>query len=123
MEILVPLSPFIMVIAIVGFGAWQKTRAQREMQTTLRAAIEKGQPLPPDVVESMSAAIHRPPSATRDIRLGVILLAVSAGIALCGTVLGFFSDDAQHAFLAFAAIPAMIGLAFVVLSFFNKNKD
>lgn len=121
--ILVPLSPFIMIIAIVGFSAWQKTKGQKEIQATLRAAIEKGQPLPVDVIESMSAAIHRPPSAARDMRLGVILLAVSAGIALAGVALGFISDEARYAFLAFAAIPTTVGLAFIVLSFFNKNKD
>ncbi|MDQ8029098.1 MAG: DUF6249 domain-containing protein [Brevundimonas sp.] len=122
-ELLIPLSPFIMIIAVVGFQTWQKVKAQKEMQHTLRAAIEKGQPLPTDVIESMSASIHRPPSATRDMRLGVILLAVSAGIALCGGALSFFAEETLYAFLAFAAIPATVGVAFLGLSVFNKNKD
>ena len=40
-ELLIPLSPFIMVTAIVGFQTLQKIKAQKEMQQTLRAAIEK----------------------------------------------------------------------------------
>lgn len=122
-ELLIPLSPFIMIIAIVGFQTVQKVKAQKEMQQTLRASIEKGQPLPADVIESMSAAIHRAPSATRDMRLGVILLAVAAGVALCGGALSYFEEKVFYAFLAFAAVPATVGLAFLGLSFFNKNKD
>ncbi|MFC7379772.1 DUF6249 domain-containing protein [Brevundimonas sp. GCM10030266] len=121
--LLVPLSPFIMIIAVVGFQTWQKIKAQKEMQQTLRAAIDKGQPLPTDVIESMSASIHRPPSANRDMRLGVILLAVSAGVALCGAAFSYFAEEALYAFLAFAAIPATVGVAFLGLSAFNKNKD
>lgn len=121
--LLIPLSPFIMVIAIVGFQTVQKTKAQKEMQQTLRAAIEKGQSLPADVIESMSASIHRAPSANRDMRLGVILLAIAAGVALCGGALSYFEERVFYAFLAFAAVPATVGVAFLGLSFFNKNKD
>lgn len=122
-ELLIPLSPFIMVIAIVGFQTVQKTKAQREMQQTLRAAIDKGQSLPVEVIESMSASIHRAPSANRDMRLGVILLAIAAGVALCGGALSYFEERVFYAFLAFSAVPAAIGVAFLGLSFFNKNKD
>lgn len=123
MEFLIPLAPFIMVIAIVGFSAWQKRKAQQEIQTTLRTAIEKGQSLPADVIEAMSAAIHRPPSAARDMRLGVLLLATGLGITVCGLVLGYFAEEARYGVGALAAVPTTIGLAFIVLSFFNKNKD
>ena len=122
-ELLVPLSPFIMVIAIVGFQTMQKIKAQKQMQETLRAAIEKDQSLPTDVIEAMSASIHRPPSANRDMRLGVILLAVAAGLSLCGTALSQFADEVFYAMLAVSAIPATIGVAFLGLSFFTKNKD
>lgn len=121
--ILIPLSPFIMVTAIIGFQSWQKTKAQKEIQQTLRAAIDKGQPLPIDVVDSMSAAIHRPPSANRDMRLGVILLATAIGISIFGITMGYFAEEAAYAIGALAAIPGAIGLAFIALSFFNKNKD
>jgi len=122
-EILIPLAPFIMVVAIVAIPAWLKSRDRREMQATLRSAIEKGQPLPPEVIESITKDNVKPPAtAARDLRTGVILLAVAIGIAIMGYALRFNAMDAFYAVSGLAAIPGMIGLAFIVLSIFNKNK-
>lgn len=123
LEILIPLAPFIMVVAIVAIPAWLKSRDRREMQATLRTAIEKGQPLPPEIIETISKENVKPPAtAARDLRTGVILLAVAAGLAILGYTVSFASMDAQYSISGVAAIPGMIGLAFVILSFFNKNK-
>ncbi len=61
-------------------------------------------------------------SAMRDMRKGVILLAVSIGIVLFGYAVSFEDMDALYPVSGIAAIPGMIGLAFIILSFFNKNK-
>ncbi|MDR7114330.1 DUF6249 domain-containing protein [Caulobacter sp. BE254] len=122
--ILIPLAPFLMVAAIVIVPAWLRTRERREMQATVRAAIEKGQPLPPELVEALSKDV-RPrtvSSAHRDMRIGVILLFVSGGVALTGIALGQINDNAMFGTVSGAAIPGMIGLAFIILSFFNPNK-
>ncbi|KQY29780.1 hypothetical protein ASD21_18270 [Caulobacter sp. Root1455] len=123
-EFLIPLAPFLMVAAIVIVPAWLRTRDRREMQATVRAAIEKGQPLPPELVEALSKDV-RPKmvsSSHRDMRIGVILLFVAGGVALTGVALGQINDNAMYGTLSGAAIPGMIGLAFVILSFFNPNK-
>lgn len=123
MDVLIPLAPFIMVIAIVVIPSWLKSRDRREMQATLRTAIEKGQPLPADLIDSLTRQeIKTPPSAAKDIRTGVVLIAVSLGIAILGYCIGMMDNDALYPILGASAIPGMIGLAFVVLSFFNKNK-
>lgn len=123
LEILIPLAPFLMVIAIVVIPAWLKSREKRDMQETLRKSIEQGQPLPAEIIESLSRSVPPPASASRDIRIGVMLIAAAAGIAGCGAILGYFAEEAAYAVGAFAAIPGAIGLAFVILSFFNKNRD
>jgi len=122
-EILIPLAPFLMVVAIVAIPAWLKSRDRREMQATLRAAIEKGQPLPPEVIESISKENAKPPAtAARDLRTGVILVAVAVGIGILGYAVSFAEMDAYYPIVGVAAIPGMIGLAFIILSFFNKHK-
>ena len=113
-----------MIAAIVVGPALLKSRERREMQSTLRSAIEKGQPLPPDVIDALSRENIKPPvTAARDLRVGVILLAISIGIALMGYLISFEENEAFYPVSGVAAIPGMIGLAFIVLSFFNKNKD
>nr|WP_240387265.1 DUF6249 domain-containing protein [Brevundimonas naejangsanensis] len=112
-----------MIGAIVIVPNWLKSRDRREMQATLRSAIEKGQPLPPEVIESITKDNAKPPAtAARDLRTGVILLAVAMGIAIMGYALRFNAMDAFYAVSGVAAIPGMIGLAFIILSIFNKNK-
>lgn len=103
------------------------------MQATVRAAIDKGQPLPPEVIEALSKeATKNLPSRTRDIRRGIIWLATGIGIAAFSLIneLRGFGDgwegggpNFDGGLLGIAAIPVTIGLAFIVLSFFNKNKD
>ena len=85
LEILIPLAPFLMVVAIVVVPAWLKSRERKEMQATLRTAIEKGQPLPPEVIDALSRDnIKAPATAGRDLRVGVILL---ASVLACSRIL------------------------------------
>lgn len=123
-EVLIPLAGIFMIVAIVVGPAWLKSRERREMQATLRASIERGQALPPEVIEALSRDNIKPPAtASRDLRTGVILLAVAAGIAATFGWMGYqIDEEVPYGFAAFAAIPGAIGLAFIILSFFNKNK-
>jgi hypothetical protein len=123
------LCVFGTITAIVFGPTYLKFRERREMQATVRAAIDKGQPLPPEMIEAMTKDVAKNlPSRTRDIRRGIIWLAVGLGIAAFGYLnsLGWQDSDMEHVFggsIGFAAIPVTVGLAFLVLSFFNKNRD
>lgn len=121
-EVLIPLAPFAMVVAIVVVPAWLKSRERREMQATLRTAIEKGQPLPPEIIDAMTKNVKVAPTSLSDIRTGIIWLAVGAGLAALGFFIGFEEAEAYHPMLGVAAIPAIIGVAYIALSFFNPNK-
>lgn len=126
MEDLIPLvavsMPFIMVIAIVVVPAILKSRERREMQTTLRAAIDKGQPMPPEVIDALTRNVKVAPTSLSDMRTGIIWLAVGLGLAAFGYVIGFEEADAFHPTVGLAVIPSVIGLAYIALSFFNPNK-
>lgn len=123
-DILVPLGLFGMIAAIVIVPNYLRIRERREMQKTVRAAIDKGQPLPPELIEALSkdVRVRKVSSAHRDLRIGVILLAVAAGISLTGVALGGINDNAMFGTISGAAIPGMVGVAFIILSFFNPNK-
>ena len=118
------------IVAIILGPSWLKARERQETQATVRAAIDKGQPLPPEVIEALTRDVKKNlPSRTRDIRQGIIWLAVAIGMAAFSLITGdgFQGDDwrmaAGNGLLGLACIPATVGLAFIVLSFFNKNKD
>lgn len=122
------------IVAIIIGPGYLKSRERREMQETVRRAIDKGQPLPPEVIEAMSKDVTKNlPSRTKDIRRGIIWLATGIGIGAFGVInemswgrAGWHGEDGamvSGGLLGIAAIPVTIGLAFIVLSFFNKNKD
>lgn len=118
------------ITAIIVGPTWLKSREKREMQATLRHAMDKGQSLPPEVIDALTQDVSRNlPSRSRDLRRGVIWLAVGIGIAAFGLINDLsasgndWGGNVGDGLLGIAAIPATIGLAFIVLSFFNPNKD
>ena len=127
--ILIMLIIFGSLTAIVFGPSYLKSRERREIQTTVRHAIDKGQELPPELIDAMTRDVaSKLPSRTRDLRRGVIWLAVGIGLAAFGYLsnLGWNDHDlegAARAMMGLAAIPATIGIAFIVLSFFNPNKE
>ena len=126
MEILIPISFFAMIAALVIVPRYFRSIERQKMADTLRVAIDKGQPLPTEVIEAMSSNVRSPglpPSPQRDLRTGVIWVAVALGMIVIGLVAGFEDPDATYWFIGLAALPGFIGLAFVTLGLLNKPKS
>jgi len=120
--IFVPIAFFAMIAAIVVGPSYLRSREREKLQETLRIAIEKGQPIPPEVIESMTQGARQPPSADRDLRRGIIWLGVAAGFAAMGWIIGLAEPDATYPMLGVAAFPAFIGLAFLVIALVSRRK-
>lgn len=126
MEILIPLGFFAMIAALVIVPRYFRSIERQKMADTLRAAIEKGQPLPTEVIEAMSSNVRSPglpPSPQRDLRTGVIWLGVGVGLAGMGAAISIEEADALYPVLGLAAFPTFIGLAFIALGLLNKTKS
>jgi hypothetical protein len=132
MEDFIPIfaifAVFGSITAIVVGPTYFKSREKREMQATVRHAMDKGQALPAELIDAMTQDVaSKLPSRTRDLRRGVIWLAIGVGLAAFGLVSEFGGDawngGVDTGLLGIACIPATIGLAYIVLSFFNPNKD
>ena len=112
------------IVAIVLVPRYFKSRERQALQATLRAAIEKGQPLPPEVIDTLSRDVRPVASSARDLRVGVIWLGVALGFIGLAYALGYSDSDAVDAFyplLGVAAFPGFIGLAFVVMALLNRK--
>ena len=126
------MTPVLIVLIIFGSFAslfivprYFKSVERQKMADTLRIAIEKGQPLPTEVIDAMSSNVRSPvnlPSPQRDLRVGIIWLGVGVGLAAFGTAISFEEPDALLPILGFAAFPTFIGLAFIALGLLNKAK-
>ena len=117
------LAFFGFLTAIIIGPRWFKSRDRRELQQTLRLAMDKGQPLPPEAIEAITSDAPNPPSPERDLRGGVIWLAIGLGVAFFGWFMGFEEDDAVYPIIGLASIPILVGLALIVLSVLGRNRQ
>lgn len=120
-HILIPLSPFIMAIAIVFIVQYFKSRDRKELQETLRVAIEKGQPL---TREDLAMLHVSPKRKGQDIRNGMVLIAIGLGMAILGYIIGIDAGHWRHPALGAAAIPFLIGVALLIFGIIDaKSKS
>ena len=137
---MVPFFFFCFLAAVILGPQYMRYRERERLHETLRLAFERGQPVPPELIEALQSqgrsrsrldidagadAIDRP---HRDLRRGVILLAV--GVGLTGVGAAFYgglydvggSEETFGTFAALGAVPACIGLAFLGLWYFGRNR-
>ncbi|MEM7277751.1 MAG: DUF6249 domain-containing protein [Pseudomonadota bacterium] len=97
------LATAAMVIALLYFRA----KGRKELHTTLRTALEKGESLSPEVLEGLS---H---SKSGDFRRGLLGLAIGVAFGLFGLVIG--EEDAVRPMLGIAMFPIMVGVAYLLM--------
>lgn len=105
-------------VILLGVFFWLRFRARREMQETIRAALDKGQELSPELIDRLG---HPKAPKDRDFRLGVIWIAVAVGIAILGFAIP--EEEATQPLLGIAGLPFVIGAAYLILNKFAKRDD
>ncbi len=102
-----------LIIAIVAYGRFRNQKLRHE---TIRLAIEKGQPLPAEVLDP---ARRRDPH-TADLRRGLVLVALGLGAGL----FFYFSTPPgapEHTW-AVGFVPGLMGIAYVASHFLARPK-
>jgi hypothetical protein len=113
-SIVVPGMIFLFVLAIVGGAFYVGYRETRERQETLRLAIEKGLPIPPELVEGAGA--DRNPD--RDLRAGIRQIFIGLGVG----VLLWFVAPFKNVW-AVGAMIAIFGLGNLVAWLIGRRRD
>ncbi len=118
-EIVVPVALFATLLCIVAIVMMFRYRIRKEMQLTMRAAIQSGQELSPEVLAGLTAALQ--PSRSADLRRGVVGLGLS--LAFVGLAFAVGEPDATGPLLGLAAFPFFIGLAYLAIWRLNPNSS
>lgn len=116
-EYMIPVSAVVSVAIVLSLVFYFRYKTRNSTQQTIRTALDKGQALTPEIIESLGQP-KRPPNA--DLRLGLIWLAVGLACGAFGFILG--EEDAVRPFLAIGAFPFIIGLAYLVIHRFSGTE-
>ena len=105
-----------------------RSRERQRLYDMMKVAYEKGQPVPPEILASLTKDEQepQPSSATstdRDLRRAIVLIAVGLGIAGLGLGIGWgisMASDIGGAITGgviagVGAIPGFIGVAYLIL--------
>jgi len=110
--ILVPASFFASVVVIIALLVGIRLKKTKILHETIRSMIEKGQPIPPELLRPQA-----PPEAPRsDLRRGLVLIGVGLGVAGMAWGSHFFS-------WTIGLIPLLIGVAFLITWKLESNKN
>ena len=123
-EVIVPIALFSMVAAIVLVPRWLRSRDRQRLLDTMRVAYERGQPVPPDLIDSLQFDERRgPPSPDRDLRAGIILIGVALAFVTLGMVISQVADnDRAVVIAAVGAFPGFIGLGHLVFWLVRRGR-
>ena len=102
--------------------AWMffKFKKDRDIQNTLRTALEKGHEVPLELLEQISDPKVQP-KKDQDLRRGVVLVAVGLGIGAFGYLVG--EQDAFGPLAGIGSIPLLIGLGLTLLWVLRSRHD
>jgi hypothetical protein len=120
LPIIVPTVTMLVIGGIIAFVTYYRFRRRREVQETIRVAIEKGQELPTEFLETISSPKDRP-KKDQDLRRGIVLIAVGVGIGAFGILIG--EEDAMRPLMGIGSIPFLIGLALTALWVLRTRND
>ncbi len=108
----IPIVMFTGMTIVLSLLVWFRFRIKREMQETMRTAIEQGQQLSAEIVDRLG---QPKPPPDRDFRLSLIWLAIAISLTVFGFVIPDDSGDARGVFFGIAAFPLCLGIAYFIM--------
>ena len=111
-DILIPIVFFATIATVFWLVVSFRHRSRADRQQTIRLALEKGAELTPELMKSLS---EPEPPKNKDLRSGLIWMALAIGLALCGLAVPDPSGYALRGCLSGAAFPFSIGVAYLVM--------
>jgi len=112
--IIVPVAGMIFGGVMAVSAMYFKHQKQRLWHETARVALERGQPLPANLVEDDKPLRLRVRSGRNDVRSGLILISVGAGLYL------FLWQTGARDAAAVGAIPGFIGVALLLFGLLSS---
>jgi len=117
-ENLVPIVLFLAIAVTYCVKYYFAYRGRQDAQKTVRVALERGDPLSPELLDRL---VQAPVPKRTDVRRGVIGICLGIGLGAFGFIVG--EEDAIRPMLAVGLVPLLLGLAYLLLWRLGGGKD
>lgn len=111
--------------AVILLPRYFRHRERAHLNDTLRHAIDKGETVPPEMIEALTIDASLPPPQ-RDLRYGIILVCVAASMGVIGWTQYVTSVHPERPIAqviwAAASLPGFIGIAFILFGLMGLSK-
>ena len=118
-DVLIPIFLFGGTAVVFVMSFYYRFRSRQERQETIRMALDKGTELSPDFLKRLG---EPEPSKDRDLRRGLIWMALGIGLVLCGLAMYRIEAEVLYSCLAGAAFPFAIGGAYLIMWRYGSRK-
>ena len=117
-DIFVPIALFAIIPLTVWLVSKYRAIAHAKTTETLTAMVNKDVEITPDIIKSLGV---RPTKSHRDLRIGLLLIAISIASAIFGGLIP--EEEAHRVFLGMASFPFLVGLVYLGLWGFITRKE
>ena len=106
--VVVPTVFFLCILAAVIGVLFFRARRDRQLQVTLRAMVEKGAEIPPELIAP-------PVKKGNDRRKGILLLTAGLGFSLCMALIAIGDPEALNG-ASVGLIPVLLGIGYLIVA-------
>ena len=117
-ELWIPIASFIAITIVFVAWFYFRHREKSDTQKTFRLALEKGSELSPEFIKQLGTP---EPGKDRDLRRGLIWLAIGISFAIFGFAVD--EPDAIGPLLGISAFPGLVGLAYLIMWRYGLRKE
>jgi hypothetical protein len=126
-EVVVPFVFFVFLAAIILVPVYLRERTKQSAHALISQALDKGQPLDPQLIRQLTATEKQPKDKARSsLGSGIVLLALALGFVGGAFVVGNFAEEAFWGMMVPAVILGALATAFILLAivdYATQKKD
>ena len=102
-------------LLLLGYWFWLRAAHRRDLLRLAERALDKGVTLDQDFVESLGAPPQ--PSPDRDLRRGMIFVALALAVCVFGTVVE------EEVFFGLSSFPGFVGIAYLLFWLRGRSQE
>jgi len=118
MDELIPIVLFLVIGGTFALAFYFKYKTRHDIQHTVQTAIERGDQLSPEIIESLATSVASPYA---DLRRGIISLAIGGAVYLAAIFID--QPEAIGPLTAVSMFPILVGLAYLGLWYFIGRRN